>query len=229
LPVSPVIVCSGMDQIELSASSREILGKKVRFLRRNGITPANLYGHGIASVPLQIETSVLKHTLARAGTSSLIGLKVDGEKSPRMVIFRDVQRDPLNGQLLHADLYQVRMAEKIKLEVPLVLIGESPAVKDLDGIMLQNLSSLEVECLPANMPHNVEVDLSRLTEIDQGLHVKDLSVSDGITVLSDPEKVVVLITGRRAEVVEEVEAEVKAEVEEKEEEAAEAKQEAQEE
>lgn len=211
-----------MDKIELPAISRTIMGKKVRFLRREGITPVNLYGHGIESTALQIETHALRQTLAKAGTSSLIALKVDGEKRPRTVIIRDFQRDPLSGELLHADFYQVKLAEKLKLEVPLVLVGEAPAVRDLDGIMLQNLSSLEVECLPANMPHNVEVDLSGLTQIDQALHVKDISVGDGVTVLTDPEKVVVVVTGRRAEVIEE-EVEVEAEVEEKEEEVAEAK------
>ncbi|MEE8470585.1 MAG: 50S ribosomal protein L25 [Dehalococcoidia bacterium] len=203
-----------MDRIELSATKRDILGKKVRFLRRQAITPANLYGHNVASIPLQIESSLLRSTIAKAGKSSLISLKVDGEKSPRTVIVRAVQRHPLDGELLHADLYQVKMAEKLKLDVPLLLVGEAPAVKDLDGIMLQDLSSLEVECLPADMPHNIEVDLSSLTGIDQAVHVKDLSVGEGVTILTDLEKVVVLITARRVEVIEEAVPEAEEEAEE---------------
>jgi large subunit ribosomal protein L25 len=217
-----------MDKMELKAAKREILGKKVRFLRRNGVTPANLYGHNIKSTALQIEHSQLKHILAKAGKSSLISLKLDGEKTPKMVIVRDIQRHPLNGELLHVDFYQVKMAEKIKLEVALVLTGEAPAVKDLDGILLQNLSSVEVECLPADMPHNIEVDLSPLIEIDQALRVQDLTVGAGVSILTDPDKVVALVTGRRVEVEEEapeveVEVEVEAEVpaEEKKEEVAE--------
>ena len=192
-----------MNQIELLASNRDILGKKVRFLRRQGLTPANMYGHNIKSTALQIETSQLKHAVAQAGKSSLIALKVDGAKSPQMVIVRDIQREPLSGQLIHVDLYQVKMEENIKVEVPLSFVGEAPAIKERGGILIQNMNSLEIECLPANMPHNIELDLSGLTELDQALHVKDIPVAGTITVLTDPETAVVQIARSRAEVAEE--------------------------
>jgi len=198
------MVCEKMEKIELKAATRDTLGKKVRFLRREGVTPANIYGHNIESVALQIETTLLKKTIATAGTSSLIALKIDGEKSPRMVLIRGFQRHPLRGDLLHTDFYQVKMAEKIKVEVPLSLVGEAPAVTELDGIMLQDLSSVEVECLPADIPHEIEVALSGLVKIDQALHVADLTVGKGVTILTDPEKVIVIITSRRVEAVEEV-------------------------
>ncbi|MEE8373293.1 MAG: 50S ribosomal protein L25 [Dehalococcoidia bacterium] len=191
-----------MEKIELKAATRDTLGKKVRFLRREGVTPANVYGHNVKSTALQIETALLKRTIATAGTSSLIALKIDGEKSPRMVLIRGYQRHPLRGDLLHTDFYQVKMAEKIKVEVPLSLVGESPAVADLDGIMLQDLSSVEVECLPADIPHLIEVDLSALEKIDQSIHVTDLTVGKSVTILTDPEKVVVIITSRRVEAAE---------------------------
>jgi large subunit ribosomal protein L25 len=208
-----------MDRIELRAATRDTLGKKTRFLRREGVTPANLYGHNLKSTALQIETPSLKHTIAEAGTSSLIALKIDGEKSPRMVLIRGFQRDPLRGELLHADFYQVKMAEKIKVEVPLSLVGEAPAVTELDGIMLQDLNSVEVECLPADIPHDIEVDLSPLVSIDQALHVSDLTVGKGVTILTDQDKAIVVVTGRRVEVEEvpEVEAELEEAEEEKEE------------
>ena len=177
-----------MDKIELSATGRDVLGKKVKSLRREGITPANLYGHNVASTALQIDTDDLKHALARAGKSSLVSLKVDGGKRPRMVIFRDVQRHPLTRSLLHVDLYQVRMEEKIKIAVSLAFINEAPAIRDRGGILVQNMSSIEVECLPADMPHSFEVDLSILEEIDQAIHVKDLSVADSVTILTDGEQ-----------------------------------------
>ena len=192
-----------MNQIELLASSRDILGKKVRFLRRQGLTPANMYGHNIKSTALQIETSQLKHAVAQAGKSSLIALKVDGAKSPQMVIVRDIQREPLSGQLIHVDLYQVKMEENIKVEVPLSFVGEAPAIKEHGGILIQNMNSLEIECLPANIPHSIELDLSGLTELDQSLHVKDIPVAGTITVLTDPETAVVQIARSRAEAVEE--------------------------
>lgn len=201
-----------MDKIELSATGRDVLGKKVKSLRREGITPANLYGHNVASTALQIDTDELKRALARAGKSSLVSLKVDGGKRPRMVIFRDVQRHPLTRSLLHVDLYQVRMEEKIKIAVSLAFINEAPAIRDRGGILVQNMSSIEVECLPADMPHSFEVDLSILEEIDQAIHVKDLSVADSVTILTDGEQSIVQISRSKVEVeIAEAEAEVEAE------------------
>jgi len=213
-----------MEQIELSAATRDILGKKVRFLRRQGLTPANLYGHNIKSTALQVDTIQLKHTLAKAGKSSLVALKVDSAKRPKMVIIRDIQREPLTGGLLHVDLYQVKMEERIKIEVSLLFVGEAPAIRDRGGILVQNMNSVEVECLPANMPHNIEVDLSVLQELDQAVHVKDLSVDEGVTILTDPEQSIVQIARSKVEVEiaeELVAAEAEAEAEEEKVEAAE--------
>ena len=211
-----------MEKIELTAHKREVRGKKVRFLRRQGITPVNLYGHGIESTALQIETPPLKKALAQAGRTSLISLKIGSTKRQNMAIVRDIQRDPVKGDLVHVDFYQVRMDEKIKLEVPLVLVGKAPAVKEQGGILVHELSSLEVECLPANMPHSIELDISGLVQLDQALHVKDLQIPEGVTVLTEAEKVVAKIARARIEVVEavapvEAEAEVAAEGEEGEE------------
>lgn len=189
-----------MEQIELSAATRDILGKKVRFLRRQGLTPANLYGRNVKSTALQVDTIQLKHTLAKAGKSSLVALKVDSAKRPKMVIIRDIQREPLTGGLLHVDLYQVKMEERIKIEVSLLFVGEAPAIRDRGGILVQNMTSVEVECLPANMPHNIEVDLSVLKELDQAVHVKDLSVDEGVTILTDPEQSIVQIARSKVEV-----------------------------
>lgn len=215
-----------MEQIELSAATRDILGKKVRFLRRQGLTPANLYGHDVKSTALQVDTIQLKHTLAKAGKSSLVALKVDSAKRPKMVIIRDIQREPLTGGLLHVDLFQIKMEERIKIEVSLLFVGEAPAIRDRGGILVQNMNSVEVECLPANMPHNIEVDLSVLQEIDQAVHVKDLSVDEDVTILTDPEQSIIQIARSKVEVeiAEELvaaEAEAEAEAEEEMAEAAE--------
>lgn len=191
-----------MERIELTANKRGITGKKVRFLRRQGITPANLYGHGIQSTALQIETPYLKKALAQAGKTSLISLKVGSAKRPYMAIVRDIQRHPVKGELLHVDFYQVRMDEKLRLEVPVGLVGKAPAVKEQGGILVHELSSIEVECLPANMPHGIELDISGLVQLDQALHVKDIPVPEGVTVLTEPDKVVAKIARARIEVVE---------------------------
>jgi len=207
LSLSPVIVLnwsSKMDNIELIAHKRDLMGKKVRFLRRKGVTPVNLYGHGIESSALQIETPALKKALAQAGKTSLVHLKIGSAKHPHMTIIRSIQRDPVKGELLHVDFYQVKMDQKLKIAVPLVLTGKAPAVKEFGGILVQEMSSIEVECLPANMPHSIEADLSGLVQLDQALHVKDLRVGEGVTIIADPGKVVAKIARLRIEVVEEV-------------------------
>ena len=202
-----------MDKITLSATKRDLLGKKVRFLRRQGLTPANIYGRDVKSIPVQIDTTSLKQIIAKAGTSSLVTLSISGEKKPVSIIMRGIQRDPLTHELLHVDLYQVQMESKIKLEIPIELVGESPAVKDLDGILIQNLSSVDIECLPAHIPYSFEVNIGQLTEIDQALYVRDLARSEAVDVLTDPDKVIALVTGRRAMEIEEGVPEAEVEVE----------------
>ena len=193
-----------MDQIELKAVTREILGKKVRFLRRQGITPTHLFGHGIESVALQCDTTQLKHVLAQAGRTRLISLKLDKARNPRNVMIREIQRDPRTGELIHIDFYQVRMTEKIKVEVPIILVGEAPALKSKENRLLHELNSLDIECLPDKVPANVEVDISSLTEAEQSIRVKDIALGEEITVFNDPEVVLVRISSRPVEVEEEL-------------------------
>jgi len=197
-----------MEQIELQATNREILGRKVRFLRRQGIIPVHLFGHNVESLALQCEAAQLQRVLAQAGKTRLINLKLDKAKKPRNVVVREIHRDPLSGELLHVDFYQVRMAEKIKVEIPIVLIGEAPALKSKENMLLQELSNLTVECFPDQIPASVKVDLSFLTEAEQAIRVKDVVLAEEITVLNDPGLVVVKISSRpRVEEVEEIVAE----------------------
>lgn len=206
-----------MDQIELRVANREILGKKVRFLRHQGITPVHLFGHGIESMALQCDTSQLRRALAEAGKTRLISLKIGKEKKPRNVVVREVQTEPCTGESLHVDFYQVTMTEKVKVEVPIVLVGEAPALKLKENMMVHELNTLTVECLPANIPSRLEVDLTPLTEPEQSLRVKDIKLDEGITILNDPEVVLVKISVRTEEkvekpvVAEEVEVEAEAE------------------
>ncbi len=158
-----------MEQIELNVTKREVLGKKVRFLRCQGITPAHLFGHGIESLALQCDTDTIKRVLAKAGQTRLISLKLDNEKSPRPVVIRGVQIEPLTGESLHIDFYQVKMAEQVKVEVPVVLVGEALALKLKENMLVQELSTLIVECLPAKIPNSIELDLSSLTEPEQAV------------------------------------------------------------
>ncbi len=192
-----------MDKLELEVDKRDVLGKKVRFLRRQGITPINLFGHGIQSVALQAGTAELEKLLENAGKSKLIGLKIDESKKSRHVLLRELQRDPLSGELLHMDFYQVKSKEKATVEVPVVLVGAPPALRSKDNMLLHEFESLTVECLPAKIPASIELDISCLTESEPAIRVKDIKMGPGVSILNDPELVVAKISSRRVKEVEE--------------------------
>lgn len=194
-----------MEQIELQVTGREVLGKKVKALRRQGITPLHLFGHGIESLALQCDTGQLKRVLAQAGQTRLISLKLANEKTPRTVLVRGAQTEPLTRESLHIDFYQVQMTEKIKMEVPLVLVGEAPALKLKENMLVQELNILSIECLPANIPNSIELDLTSLTELGQAMRVEDIKLDKEITVLNHPEQVLVRIVVRPAEKEEKIE------------------------
>jgi large subunit ribosomal protein L25 len=191
-----------MEQLELKANVRKITGKKVKSLRREGITPLNLFGSGIESKALQSDTKKLASLVGIAGSARLIRLKIGREKQTRPVLIREVDRDPMSGKLLHASLFQVKMGEKVEVEVPIVLTGEAPVLKEKGNVLLQELDSLSIECLPDRIPGKIEVDLSSLTKPGQ-IRVKDISLGKEVTVLNDPDKVIVTVTTPRVSVQEE--------------------------
>ena len=192
-----------MEQIELKVTKRQVLGKKVRFLRRQGISPAHLFGHGIESLALECDTDNLERVLAEAGKTRLISLKLDNEKKRRNVVVREVQTESRTGETLHVDFYQVKMAEEVKVDVPVVLVGEAPALKLKENMLSQELNILTVECLPAKIPTSVELNLSSLTEPEQVIRVKDIELDKEINVLNNQEQVVVKISSRPVEKIEE--------------------------
>jgi len=203
-----------MKDLTLQAIKRDILGKKVRFLRRQGITPTHLFGHGLDSLSLQCDTAELQRIIARAGTTRLISLKVDADKQSKSVFIREIQRDEISGQLLHVDFYQVRMMEKIKADIPIILVGEAPAMHLKGRIVTHTLTSLSIECLPDKLPPQIEVDLSSLEEVEQAIYVRNITLSPDITVFTDPDQMVVKVIEAPMPEVEEVVAEVEEEVEE---------------
>jgi large subunit ribosomal protein L25 len=201
-----------MEHLTLEAARRKVSGKKVRFLRRQGQTPASLYGPGIESVSIQADTRKMEQVLVKAGGTDLISLAVAGAK-PVKVLVREVQKEPLTDQLLHVDFYQVDLTQKITAEVPIHFFGEAPALKLGNVSVLHQVDMLEVEALPEHLPHRIEIDLSVLTEIDQAIHVKDINLGSDVTIISDPESVVTraVETKVEVEVVEAPAAEVAAE------------------
>ncbi len=212
-----------MSDLTLKAAKRDVLGKKTRFLRRQGITPTHLLGHGIKSLALQCDTTELKRIIAQGGTSRIIELNIEAEKRPRSVFIREIQRDEINGKLLHVDFYQVKKTEKITADIPIVLVGEAPATKSRENMLEQLLTQLGVECLPEKLPPQIEVDLSPLKEAGQSIYVRDIALDPDITVTTDPDQIIVKVSRMKVVVEEEVvavaeeealpaEAEVEAEV-----------------
>lgn len=195
-----------MEQIELQAAKREVIGKKVRQLRRAGMVPAILYGHNVDPLPLKVPAQVLSKVLRQAGGNRLISLRIDGGKV-RTVLTKAVQRHPTSQALLHADFQEVVMTEKITAEVPIELVGQSPGMADGETLLIQGLDQLEIQCLPGNLPSSIPVDISQLTEPDQAVHVRDLSLDSDIDVLSDPEEMIVKLLWARRPMEEEVEEE----------------------
>jgi large subunit ribosomal protein L25 len=176
-----------MEKLELEVSKRDVTGKNVRFLRREGKTPAKIYGPGIDSMPVQVETKTLEQILGKAGETDLITLKLHGSKSHPKVLIREVQRKPITDELLHIDFYQADLTQSIKVDVPLVFIGEAPVAKRKNVSIITMLDTLHIEALPDHLPHDIEVDISVLEEVDQAIHVKDIKLNPELILHGDPE------------------------------------------
>ncbi len=194
-----------MEALTLKATKREVLGKKTRFLRRQGSTPTHLFGHGLESLALQCGTASLQQIIAQAGKTRLISLEIEDDRQPRSMFIREIQREICTGALLHVDFYQIKMKEKIKAEVPIVLTGEAPALKEKGRTLIYGVPGLSIECLPDKLPPQVEVDLSTLEELDQTIYVRDITLGPDIALTTDPDQMVVKISAVHVEKVEEVE------------------------
>jgi large subunit ribosomal protein L25 len=187
-----------MEALELKAEVRQITGKQVARLRRQGYVPAVIYGNNLENDLIQIEAKALRKVLAQAGTHQLIALQV-GDKRPRMTLARELQIDSIKRSYMHVDFYAVNMKEKVTAHVPVVFEGVSPAVKDLDGILVHGMTEIEIECLPGDLIAAIEVNIEGLVELDDMITVADLKVPSSITVLSDPESMVAKVEAPRIE------------------------------
>ncbi len=204
-----------MENLELVAEVREIKGKQVKKLRRQGWIPAVLYGPRRDPVALKVEERALVRLLRQAGIGHLISLRVPGADGSFTTLIREVQRDHISRRILHVDFQEVVMTEKLVTEVPIVFEGEAPVVERGAGVLVYGISSVEIECLPGDLIPAVTVDLSVLEEVDQSIHVGDLEVPEAVHIRTDPTEWVVRVLPPRvvAEEAEEVEEEEAAEVE----------------
>lgn len=178
-----------MEQIELYAETRSVTGKKVKQLRAEGLMPLIVYGRRVEPLNIQAAEFDVKRTLART-SGQLIALRVEGERDPRMVLARDIQRDVISGALLHADLYQVDMTETVQVDVTLSFVGEAHLVSIGEAVLATMMTSVEIECLPGDIMQSIEVDISSLVDMDDAIYVRDLVVPAGIEILTDEEELI---------------------------------------
>jgi large subunit ribosomal protein L25 len=190
-----------MDVVILEAEPRKVTGKKVKLLRQTGLVPAIMYGKDVKPTAIQLDDRETDKLLSQAGGSTLIDLKI-GKKTHK-VIFRAVQRDPITQQLIHIDFLQVAMDVAIRTYIPIELVGEAPAVKNLGGVLVSGVSEIEVEALPSDLIDRITVDLEVLQEMDDSITVGDLFAGKDVTVLTEPEEVVAHIMYQIAEEIEE--------------------------
>ncbi|OGM94673.1 hypothetical protein A2524_02095 [Candidatus Wolfebacteria bacterium RIFOXYD12_FULL_48_21] len=183
--------------MELKAEKRVILGSKVHALRTQGLIPAELYGNGKENEHLTVNAKEFAKVLKEAGESTVITIVVGKEKTPALI--HDVNIDPISDAVMHVDFYAVNMNEEIEAGVAIEFIGEAPAVKAEGGVLVKSMHEIEVRALPANLPHNIEVDLSKLVNIHDSIHVKDLVVKAGVKLLADEDAVVVTVVEQAIE------------------------------
>ncbi len=181
-----------MEKVVLQTQTREVIGKQVRALRRQGLLPAVIYGHHLSPIAISLNFHEASMVLPRVSSSQLIELDVNG--TLHTVLVRERQRHPVTGALRHVDFQAVSMTEKLRITVSLSFKGEAPAVKTYNGIVVTSREELEVECLPGNLPDHLDVDLTSLKEIGDALYVRDIVLPTGVVFLDDPEDVVVVVT-----------------------------------
>jgi large subunit ribosomal protein L25 len=191
-----------MEREVIEAVKRSVIGKQVRALRREGKLPAILYGSTIKPTPVLMELKSASYTLNRLPGSALVTINLEGENLVSLV--REKQRDSLTGVLTHIDFQVVSMKEKIRTHVSVEIRGEAPAVKNFNGILVLNVDEMEVEALPGDLPERITVDVSGLTNIGNSVMLRDLVLPEKITVLEDPDLVLVVVTAPEAEEVVEV-------------------------
>lgn len=214
-------------KIELEAQMRTVLGSKVKVLRKSGFIPTVLYGKGQEALNLQVSVKEFHKAFKEAGESTLVYVHIgpalqradaSGNKDRSLsdgagantypTIIHDVARDPVTDAIIHADFCKVSLTEKIKTKVPVVFIGESPAVKELAGIFVRNINELEVEALPQNLPHEISVDISVLKAFNDQVLVKDINLGSNVKILADENTIVATVQEPKSQ--EELDAELAA-------------------
>jgi large subunit ribosomal protein L25 len=188
----------------ISAQKRDIFGKKLESLRAQGQMPAVFYGPKEEATPVLLSVKEFKKAWREAGESTVLTLTGIGEDKD--VLIHEVSLDPVSGEPRHADFYAIERGKAVQVAVPLEFVGEAPAVKNLGGILVKVMHEMEIEAMPKDLPHQIEIDVSGLSEIDAQIHLSDVKLPAGVTSLADPEEVVALVSAATEEPEEPVEA-----------------------
>jgi len=184
----------------LAAEHREITGKTVNRMRLAGRLPAVVYGHGIDSANLSVDTHDFEQLRRHTGPNALVDLTIDGEKA-RPVLINSVQINPVTRRMVHVDLFLVRMTEELTVDVPLVAVGTSTAIEDLGGTLLHPTETVRVKALPDRLPQSIEYSIEALVDFDAAIFVRDLSVPEDVTLLTDGDEIVAKVQAPRVEEV----------------------------
>jgi large subunit ribosomal protein L25 len=193
------------EEVLINAEKRNVVGKQVKALRRQGILPGVIYGRHIEAFPIQMDAHDASLILDKLTASSLITIDVDGEKFS--VLMRDRQRDVIFGDLLHVDFLVVSLTEKLRATIELKLVGEAPVADNPEVVVTQVLNAIEIEALPQDLPEVIEVDISTLETVDDEITVADLDLGENIAILTDPNETIVSVGYvAQEEVAEEAEA-----------------------
>ncbi|TSC59834.1 MAG: large subunit ribosomal protein L25 [Parcubacteria group bacterium LiPW_15] len=185
--------------MELAVQTREDLGKKLNALRKSGLIPAEFYGHGMKNEHLAVKAEEFRKVFKEAGENTIVNLSLGNKKLPALIY--DVKEDPTRGEIMSIDFYGVRMDEKINAKVPVIYLGEAPAIKEKGGVLNETVHELEVSALPGDLPHSFEIDITSLKEIGDTLYVKDLKIPKGVEVLLEGELPLIGIATPRVEEV----------------------------
>ncbi len=197
-------------EISISADPREERGSKIRELRNKGLIPAVVYGRKIENIALSLDAKEFNKVFKTAGENSLINLKVTGKKEDLPVLIHDIQKDSLTENIIHVDFYRPNLEKAVKALIPLRLVGESLAVKNLGGTLVKKITEIEVKALPMHLPSEIVVDISSLDSLGSEIFVRDLEITEEIEVLKGPDEVVIFISAPSR-----VEEELKEPIEEK--------------
>lgn len=185
------------DELQLAAQART---EKAQVLRQQDQIPAVLYGHGVDNQSLAIDRKTFIKIFQEAGYTSLINITLKGDKEAKhTVLVREIQYHPVHNHILHIDLYQVRLDEKITAKVPLSFVGESEAVKDMGGVLVRNLDEIELTALPQNLPREIEVNIAAIKDFDKVIYISDLPVPEGVELHHEAEDAVALVQPPRTE------------------------------